>query len=141
MKDTLNYRVKHREPWRPFAASIMEEYISEWFELECPSPFMLLSAQVREDKKDKIPSLVHVDGSCRVQSVTRESNGYYYDLINEFYKVTGVPLVLNTSFNLGGEPIVETPEDALNTFIKTEIDFLVIDDFLIKKNYPEPIPM
>jgi len=94
---------------------------------------MLLAANVLKEKQKDIPSVVHVDGTCRVQTVTKEANGRYYDLIESFYKRTGVPLVLNTSFNLGGDPIVETPEDALDTFTKTDFDYLVIEDYIIEK--------
>ncbi|MAG12651.1 hypothetical protein CL630_02445 [bacterium] len=134
MKDILNIKVKHREPWRPFATSILAEHQSEWFEFDQLSPFMLLASLVKEEKKSRIPSIVHVDGTCRIQAVTRESNAKYYDLINEFKKITGLPLILNTSFNLGGDPIVETPEDALETFLKTEIDYLILEDYVIEKN-------
>lgn len=133
MKDILNNRVKHRESWRPFAASVLKEYMTDYFELEIDSPFMLLAAQVKKEKQKEIPSVVHVDGTCRVQSVTPLSNKPYYELIKAFYELTGTPLVLNTSFNLGGEPIVETPEDAIDSFLRTNIDYLVIGQHLIKK--------
>jgi len=133
MRDILNSRVKHRESWRPFAAAVLLENMREWFELDQESPFMLLAAQVVRDKQKLIPSVTHVDGTCRIQSVTKEANGKYYDLINEFKKLTGVPLILNTSFNLGGEPIVETPTDALDTFLRTNIDYLVLEDYIISK--------
>jgi len=133
VKDTLNNKVKHREPWRPFATSILAEHQSEWFELEEPSPFMLFDAPVREEKKKLIPSIVHVDGTCRIQAVTKEQNRRYYDLLSEFKELTGLPLVLNTSFNLGGEPIVETPEDAIRTFLNTKMDYLILEDFIVRK--------
>lgn len=133
MKDILNNKVKHREPWRPFAASILRESMSKYFELEEESPFMLLAAKVKEEKQKLIPSVVHVDGTSRIQSVTKEENGHYYDLIAAFNKITGVPLILNTSFNLAGEPIVETPKDALNCFLSTQMDFLVLENYLISK--------
>ncbi len=133
MRDILNEKVKNREMWRPFATSVLFEHMSEWFDIKYPSPFMLIAAQVVEEKKKKIPSLVHVDGTCRIQSVTEESNAKYYKLINEFKKITGVPLILNTSFNLGGEPIVETPENALDTFLRTKMDYLVLEDFIVSK--------
>lgn len=132
-RDILNNRVKHREFWRPFAASVLLDNMSEWFELEEPSPFMLLAAQVCQDKKHLIPAVVHVDGTCRIQSVTSESNKKYFDLISEFKNLTGTPLVLNTSFNLAGEPIVESPYDALHTFTRTEMDYLIIEDYIIQK--------
>ena len=133
MKDTLNQKVKHREPWRPFAASVLEEYMPEWFDITHPSRFMLLSGHVHKEKRDKVPSIVHVDGTCRIQSVTQETNERYYLLLREFFKLTGIPLVLNTSFNLGGEPIVETPTDALNTFLSTQMDYLVLEEYVISK--------
>lgn len=134
MKDIVNEKVKHREWWRPFAASVLDEKQSEWFEIEHKSPFMLLAAQVVQDKKKLVPSIVHVDGTCRIQSVTREQNAPYYDLLKEFEKETGVPLVLNTSFNDAGEPIVETPEDALKCFLNTQMDELILHNFIITKH-------
>jgi len=134
MKDIVNNRVKHRESWRPFAASILAEKQTEWFEIEHPSPFMLLAAKVVNSKRNTIPSVVHVDGTCRIQSVSRESNQVYYDLIKEFEILTKVPLVLNTSFNLAGEPIVETPGDAVSCFLRTDMDYLAIGSFLLDKN-------
>lgn len=134
MKDVVNERVKHREMWRPFAASVLKERVNDFFDLKEESPFMILLGHVSIAKRDKIPSVVHVDGTCRVQTVTKKANGVYYDLIAKFYELTGVPLILNTSFNLAGEPIVETPRDALNSFLSTDMDFLVIGDYLIKKS-------
>lgn len=134
MKDIVNEKVKHREWWRPFAASILAEKQHEWFELSHPSPFMLLAAPVVKEKRALVPSIVHVDGSCRIQSVTHEQNAPYYALLKAFEKETGVPLVLNTSFNDAGEPIVETPADALRCFLNTEMDALVLHDFIITKH-------
>lgn len=133
MKDILNSRVKHREEWRPFAASVLEEKVSDYFELECESPFMLLVPKIKKDKLNKIPSLVHIDETCRIQSVNKENNGIYFDLISSFYELTGVPMVLNTSFNVAGEPIVETPEDALRCFMGTDIDYLVMEGYIISR--------
>ena len=133
MKDILNERVKHREGFRPFAPSILLEKSEEYFGLRVPSPFMLLAVNVNTDKYKVIPAVTHVDKTARVQTVTKQDNGIYYDLISEFYKCTGVPVILNTSFNLAGEPIVETPKDAMKCFLKTEMDFLVIDNLLIQK--------
>jgi carbamoyltransferase len=133
MKDILNERVKHREGWRPFATSILRKNLSEYFKFDGNSSFMLIAAKVKDDKKDKIPSVVHVDDTSRIQTVERENNEAYYNLISEFNKLTGVPLILNTSFNLGGDPIVETPTDALNTFLKTEIDYLILGNYIIEK--------
>ena len=131
MKDKLNMQVKHRESFRPFAPACLEECASEYFELNCPSPFMLLIAKV---KKDNIPAVTHVDGTARVQTVNADQNPKFYSLIKEFQKLTGVPVVLNTSFNDSGEPIVETPEDAVRTFKSTNFDALIIGDYLLWPN-------
>ncbi|TSC84162.1 MAG: carbamoyltransferase [Parcubacteria group bacterium Gr01-1014_17] len=133
MANIINKKVKHREPWRPFAASVLAEKQREWFELEHPSPFMLLAAPVMKEKRALVPSIVHIDGSCRIQSVTAEANEPYYALLKVFEKETGVPLVLNTSFNDAGEPIVETPEDALRCFLNTEMDALVLHNWIVEK--------
>lgn len=133
MKDILNNRVKHRESWRPFAASILLEKMSEWFDFSVESPYMLLTGSVLEHKQKEVPSIVHVDGTCRLQSLTEERNGPYWALVKEFEACTGVPLILNTSFNLGGDPIVETPEDALDTFLRTDMDYLVMEHAVIRK--------
>lgn len=130
-KDILNSRVKFRESFRPFAPSVLYDYANEYFDLEQESPYMLLVFKVK--KPDKIPAVTHVDLSARVQTVTKEINSNYYDLINEFYKITGVPVLLNTSFNINGEPIVETPKDAINCFISTNIDELIIGQYLVTK--------
>jgi len=139
MKDILNARVKHREGFRPFAPSVLRECASEYFDLACESPYMLLIAGVKGDKQKAIPAVTHVDGTARVQTVTREDNGRYYDLIQEFFKITGVPVILNTSFNIAGEPIVETPSDALKCFMSTEMDYLVIEDYLIEAVGPKEL--
>lgn len=131
MKDILNRKVKHREGFRPFAPSILKEYNSEYFELNCESPYMLLIAKVK--KPNEVPAITHVDGTARVQTVTKEDNGIYYDLIKEYHKLTGVPVILNTSFNVDGEPIVETPEDAIRCFLGTQMDYLVLEDVILKK--------
>ena len=136
MRDTLNMKIKFREGFRPFAPSVLEDKAAEWFEIECESPYMLLVAPVREDKR-VIPSVTHVDGSARIQTVTREQNALYYDLIAEFDKLTGVPIVINTSFNVRGEPIVCTPSDAYLCFMRTNMDNLVLGSFLLdKKDQP-----
>jgi len=131
MKDILNEKIKHRESFRPFAPSILEEYSSEYFELDIPSPYMLLVAKVK--KPDKIPAVTHVDGTGRLQTVSRKANPLYYDLINEFYKLTGVPVIVNTSMNVKGEPIVNTPSQGYAMLRKTEMDYLVMGNFLISK--------
>ncbi len=132
MKDILNKRVKHRESFRPFAPSILEEYTKDYFDLNCKSPYMLLIAKVK--KQNIVPAVTHVDGTARIHTVSKNSNKLFYSLINEFRKITGVPCILNTSFNDAGDPIVETPEDALETFFKCDIDYLYIDMYLISKN-------
>ncbi|MFZ2887236.1 MAG: carbamoyltransferase C-terminal domain-containing protein [Minisyncoccia bacterium] len=135
MRDILNKRVKHREMWRPFATSILAENLEDWFDLKpsATTAFMLLCGIVHENKRKEVPSIVHVDNTCRMQTLTKEDNGIYYDLVKEFEKLTGVPLLLNTSFNLGGDPIVETPADALDTFLRTDMDYLVLHDRIVWK--------
>ena len=131
MKDILNEKIKHRELFRPFAPSILEEYASEYFDLTIPSPYMLFVAKVK--KPDKIPAVTHVDGTGRLQTVSREANPLYYDLINDFYKITGVPVVVNTSMNVRGEPIVNTPEQAYAMIIKTEMDYIMMGNYMIQR--------
>ena len=131
MKDILNEKIKHRESFRPFAPSILEEYVSEYFELDVPSPYMLLVAKVK--KPDKIPAVTHVDGTGRLQSVSKHVNPLYYDLINKFYEKTGVPVIINTSMNVMGEPIVNTPEQAHAMILKTDMDYLVMGNFILSK--------
>ena len=131
MKDVLNEKIKHRELFRPFAPSILEEYASEYFDLTIPSPYMLFVAKVK--KPDKIPAVTHVDGTGRLQTVSREANPLYYDLINDFYKITGVPVVVNTSMNVRGEPIVNTPEQAYAMIIKTEMDYIMMGNYMIQR--------
>lgn len=133
MKDILNHRVKKREGFRPFAPSVLDEYKHEYFDNELLSPYMLLVCRVVKEKQAEIPAVTHVDGTARVQTVTKKDNGIYYDLINEFYKITNTPVLLNTSFNIKGEPIVETPEDAIRCFLGTDIDCLILHDILIEK--------
>jgi len=131
MKDILNAKIKHRESFRPFAPSIMEEFTSEYFEMDIPSPHMLMVAPVKKPKE--IPAVTHVDGTGRLQTVSKESNELYYNLINEFYKITGVPVIINTSMNVMGEPIVNTPEQAHNMILKTDMDYIVMGNNLVKK--------
>ena len=131
MKDVLNEKIKHRELFRPFAPSILEEYVSEYFDLNIPSPYMLFVAKVK--KPDKIPAVTHVDGTGRLQTVSREANPLYYDLIIDFYKITGVPVVVNTSMNVRGEPIVNTPEQAYAMIIKTEMDYIMMGNYMIQR--------
>jgi carbamoyltransferase len=131
-KDRVNLKIKFRESFRPFAPSILEERVSEYFELDRPSPYMLLVAQVRPDHRI-IPSVTHVDGSARIQTVNRDTNPLYYDLIKAFEKRTGCPVIINTSFNVRGEPIVCSPQDAYRCFMRTRMDYLVLDQFLLEK--------
>ncbi len=135
-KDTLNAKIKHREAFRPFAPSTLVEAASTYFDFGSPygdpdSPFMLLTARVRPDKQHLLPAITHLDGTARVQTVERAQNPLYYTLIEEFGKLTGVPVLVNTSFNVHGEPIVCTPEQAYNSFAHTDMDYLVMGDALI----------
>jgi carbamoyltransferase len=133
MKDILNKRVKHRQAFRPFAPIILAERVNDVFEASGESPFMLVAMQVRPEWRDKVPAIVHVDGTARVQTVRREENERLYQLLKEFEALTGVPVLLNTSFNVKGEPIVETPDDAMECFLTTGIDVLVMHDLLVEK--------
>ena len=153
MQKTLNLKVKFRESFRPFAPSILKEDVSDWFNIDIDSPYMLLVAELKSDKKIKmndeqkklfginklnvkrsdIPAVTHVDYSSRVQTVTREANKPYYDLISKFKAKTGCPVLVNTSFNVRGEPIVNSPIDAFNCFMGTNLDFLIIGNCLLDK--------
>jgi carbamoyltransferase len=134
MKDHVNARVKHRQGFRPFAPAVLAERADEIFEGHRESPFMLLAETVRPEWRDRIAATVHVDGSARVQTVREETNPRFYALIRAFADLTGVPVVLNTSFNIRGEPIVEDPFDAVECVLGTGIDVLVLGDFLLRKN-------
>jgi carbamoyltransferase len=131
MKDKLNKRVKHRQAFRPFAPIVLAERAKEIFEGDEESPFMLLAKGVRLEWRDRIPAVVHVDGTARVQTVRREHNERLHALLREFESITGVPVLLNTSFNVKGEPIVETPDDAIKRFLTTGIDYLALHDLLM----------
>jgi len=133
MKDQLNNQVKFREPFRPFAPAILEEKIGDYFVDVISVPFMEKVLPIKPEKHSVIPAVTHVDGSGRLQSINRSSNPRYYDLIKEFENITGVPVVINTSFNIKGEPIVCSPTDAIRCFFSTGMDYLIIDKFLIKK--------
>jgi carbamoyltransferase len=132
MKATLNERIKKREPFRPFAPSILEERVGDYFEQTHPAPTMLMVYKVREEKRDAIPAVIHVDGSGRLQTVSAAVNPRYHQLISDFYELTGVPIVLNTSFN-ENEPIVCTPGDAINCFRKTRMDVLYLGNQAIRR--------
>ena len=131
MKDILNEKIKHRESFRPFAPSILEEYVSEYFDIDITSPYMLLVAPVK--KPENIPAVTHVDGTGRLQTVSKDTNPLYYDLINEFYKITKVPVIVNTSMNVMGEPIVTSPDEAFKMWTSTEMDNLVMGNYLVSK--------
>jgi carbamoyltransferase len=157
MQSIMNLKIKYRESFRPFAPSVLREKVGEWFDLNCDSPYMLLVAPVHPDKqlamtedqqqlfgidklnipKSEIPAVTHVDYSARVQTVHKETNPRYHKLIEKFDQKTGCPVIVNTSFNVRGEPIVCTPEDSYRCFMRTEMDVLVIDDFVLyKKEQP-----
>jgi carbamoyltransferase len=133
MKDTLNRRVKHRESFRPFAPSVLAEAAGDYFEGVGASPHMLLVHRVRPDQRARVPAITHVDGTARVQTVERESNPLFHRLIEAFGRLSGVPMLLNTSFNVRGQPIVCTPEDAVGCFRGTEMDYLVLGDLILRK--------
>ncbi len=132
MREILNQRIKKREPFRPFAPSILEELVGDYFEQTHPAPTMLMVYQIKPEKRSTIPAVTHVDGSGRLQTVSREMNPRYYQLIEDFYKLTGVPVVLNTSFN-ENEPIVCTPRDAIDCFLKTKMDVLYIGNHVVRR--------
>ena len=133
MKDKINAEVKHREAYRPFAPSAPVEAKDEFFDLEVEAPFMLKVCDVKKDKREVIPAITHVDGSARLQTVRKEINPRYHEMITRFGELSGVPVVLNTSFNIMGEPIVESPLHAIRCFFSTGLDVLVIDDFIVRK--------
>ena len=146
MKTRINF-IKRREQFRPFAGSILQNKVQEYFDVPEKnhwSPFMTFCFQVKKDKKNDLAAIIHPDGTCRIQTVSplssrasKASRGIsrdrYYKLIKKFYKLTGIPCILNTSFNLKGEPVVESPEQAVDDFLKTKMDYLVIGDFLAVK--------
>ena len=133
MKDTLNHRVKHREAFRPFAPSVLEEHAAEWFEGVASSPHMLLVFPVNPARRGRVPAVTHVDGTARVQTVSARSNPRFHRLIAAFGRRTGVPMLLNTSFNVQGEPIVCTPSNAVHCFKGTDMDYLVLGDLVLRK--------
>jgi len=132
LRERLNQTIKHRESFRPFAPSCLLEKASKYFKCDRPFPYMLFALPVKSDKINEIPAVIHKNSTARIQTVTKEENDIFYDLIKEFYKLTGIPMLLNTSFN-SQEPIVETPENALSTFLKTDLDYLAIGDYLVWK--------
>jgi carbamoyltransferase len=133
MVDILNHRIKHREWFRPFAPIVKEEKVSEYFNMKNFSPFMLLAPEVIEEKRSVIPAVTHIDGTARVQTVSQKTNPLLWNLIDTFETKTGVPVIINTSFNLKGEPIVCTPEEAINDYLKSEMDCLVLGNCFLEK--------
>lgn len=131
-KERVSRRFKKREWYRPFAPSVLARHASEYFDIDGPSPFMLRVAKAHAHVLEVIPAVIHVDGTARIQTVD-QNNGIYHDLISAFARRTGVPILLNTSFNLPGEPIVETPQDAIDAFLRTQLDYLVIDRWLVQR--------
>jgi len=131
MKDILNSRVKFREWFRPFAPSVIEEFCQDYFDIDVPSPFMLYTCPVKN--RELVPSITHIDGTARVQTVNKEDNPKYYELIKEVEKYTGIPMVLNTSLNINGQPIVESIEEALDLFEQSDIDGIVINNRMLLK--------
>ena len=151
MQRQLNLKIKFRESFRPFAPAILEKYVNSWFEFDYKSPYMLFVANVKSDKlnkkkynnnklssinnlRSKIPSTTHVDNSARIQTVNKKYNSTFFELIDEFHKLTQTPILINTSFNIRGEPIVCRPIDAFKCFMGTDLDFLVIENFVLEKN-------
>lgn len=130
----VNLKIKFRESFRPFAPTVLEERVSEYFDLDRESPYMLLVADTLPNKREEIPAVTHVDGSARIQTIRRDQNPRYYDLIKAFEKRTGCAVIINTSFNVRGEPIVESPKDAINCFLHTQMDYLVLGNFLLRKD-------
>jgi carbamoyltransferase len=133
MKDKINAEVKHREAYRPFAPSCIVEAKNEFFDIDVEAPFMLKVCDVKPESVKRLPAITHVDGSARLQTVRKEVNPRYHELLSKFGELTGVPVLLNTSFNIMGEPIVESPLQAIRCFFSTGLDMLVLGNYLIKK--------
>ena len=140
MRSLINGKIKMREGFRPFAPSVLEEHLGRYFELDRPSPYMLLVAQVRSEHQD-LPAVTHVDGSARIQTISRAQDELYYDLIDAFYQRTGCAVLVNTSMNVRGEPIVNTPQDAWRCFMRTGLDALVCGPFLMMKVDQPPVQL
>jgi carbamoyltransferase len=154
MQSVMNLKIKYRESFRPFAPAVLAERVADWFEQRAPSPYMLIVAPVAESKRlavspseqplfgidklhvarSQVPAITHVDYSARVQTVHRDTNPRFHALIHAFWERTGCPLVVNTSFNVRGEPIVASPEDAYRCFMRTEMDYLVLENCLLAKS-------
>jgi carbamoyltransferase len=153
LQSVMNLKIKFRESFRPFAPSVLREHVGEWFEFDGDSPYMLIVADVCKTRRvevpeeakalwgieklnvprSTIPAVTHVDYSARIQTVRRETNPFYYDIIKAFYRLTGCPVIVNTSFNVRGEPIVCTPEDAYRCFMRTNLDVLVLENYVLVK--------
>jgi carbamoyltransferase len=160
MQSVMNLKIKFRESFRPFAPAILREHVGEWFELDGDSPYMLLVADVKGERRlplpagaealwgieklnvprSTVPAITHVDYSARIQTVRREVNPMYYDIMAAFYRQTGCPIIVNTSFNVRGEPVVCTPQDAYRCFMRTEMDVLVIENFLLERAAQPSMP-
>jgi carbamoyltransferase len=159
MQSLMNLKIKFRESFRPFAPAVLREHVHEWFDFDGDSPYMLLVADVLPARRlpaagagtlwgidrlnvprSTIPAVTHVDYSARLQTVTRETNPAYYDILHAFYRRTGCPVVVNTSFNVRGEPIVCTPEDAYRCFMRTNMDALVLEQYVLEKEEQAPAP-
>jgi carbamoyltransferase len=136
MRDIINLRIKFREKFRPFAPSILEEHVSEWFEIDEPTPYMEKVFPIRPEKQAEIPAVTHVDGTGRLQTVAKSSNPLYHSLISRFYEKTGVPILLNTSLN-ENEPVVRTPAEAISCFLRTDMDALVLGNCVIDRHRPD----
>lgn len=134
----VNLKIKFRESFRPFAPAVLEERTADYFEFDRPSPYMLFVAQVREERRE-VPAITHVDGSARLQTIRRADHPMFYDLIKEFERLTGCPIIINTSFNVRGEPIVCTPQDAFRCFMRTEMDYLVLGSYVLDKRKMKPV--
>jgi carbamoyltransferase len=132
IRDIINLRIKFREKFRPFAPSILEEHVGEWFEIDEAAPYMEKVFPIRKEKRVAIPAVTHVDGSGRLQSVSKSTNPLYHALISRFHEKTGVPIILNTSLN-ENEPIVRTPEQAISCFLRTDMDAMVLGPHLIDR--------
>jgi carbamoyltransferase len=138
MKDILNSRIKYREAFRPFCPSVLAECSGEYFEINYPSPFMVMAFKIKPEQRQYIPAVTHGDGTGRLQTVDRDVNPLYWKLIRRFADITGVPVLLNTSFN-ENEPIVNTPEEAIDCFLRTRMDALAIGSYLVLKRENEPL--
>jgi carbamoyltransferase len=159
MQSVMNLKIKFRESFRPFAPAVLREHVHEWFEMDVESPYMLVVADVLPSRRlatpdaekdlwgieklnvprSTIPAVTHVDYSARIQTVRRDANPVYYDIINAFYRLTGCPVIVNTSFNVRGEPIVCTPDDAYRCFMRTDMDALVVENFVLEKADQAPL--